>query len=316
MAKGQLANPRVSSCIACLRPYIQRHQHTKYCCKDCQKMHTGASCLVTFSACGYCGEMFSARISVAKYCRSCSAPKGGLRADLAYSLGHRAKVDRHEKVCGHCKQRFRTSYMEQMFCSKRCSALAKALPRKRMAAERRVYRRWAGLARKRRTARAKRARLLAGKRRSNIITQQRCDQCHGEFDRRGTQFNRVWCSVDCRNRAQKRRTKAKRRAVRSGSSAENVNPFRVFTAYRWRCAYCGQRTPRSKRGTYDANAPELDHTIPLSKGGSHSYANTQLLCRQCNGDKGDLIVQRLVIMPASELRNRRSGKGVGGGNRK
>jgi 5-methylcytosine-specific restriction endonuclease McrA len=68
---------------------------------------------------------------------------------------------------------------------------------------------------------------------------------------------------------------------------ENVDPFKVFARDKWHCQDCGVATPRSKRGSYDADAPELDHIKPLSKGGAHSYKNTQCLCRRCNQEKSD-----------------------------
>ena len=34
-------------------------------------------------------------------------------------------------------------------------------------------------------------------------------------------------------------------------------------------------------------SPELDHIIPLSKGGAHTPENTQCVCRQCNSEKAD-----------------------------
>ena len=34
---------------------------------------------------------------------------------------------------------------------------------------------------------------------------------------------------------------------------------------------------------------EYDHIIPVSKGGSNTAANIQLLCRRCNGKKSDKI---------------------------
>lgn len=36
--------------------------------------------------------------------------------------------------------------------------------------------------------------------------------------------------------------------------------------------------------------PSIDHIIPLSKGGQHSYANTQLAHRSCNSSKGVKIL--------------------------
>lgn len=41
------------------------------------------------------------------------------------------------------------------------------------------------------------------------------------------------------------------------------------------------------KGLNKPNSPELDHIIPISKGGHHLYSNVQLLCRACNGSKRD-----------------------------
>lgn len=40
----------------------------------------------------------------------------------------------------------------------------------------------------------------------------------------------------------------------------------------WTCHICGEEAPRELRGTMRWNAPELDHIIPLSAGGSHTVA--------------------------------------------
>ena len=69
-----------------------------------------------------------------------------------------------------------------------------------------------------------------------------------------------------------------------------LDPFKVFDRDGWRCQDCGVSTPRAKRGSYADDAPELDHIRPLSKGGAHSYENTQCLCRRCNAIKSDTWV--------------------------
>jgi 5-methylcytosine-specific restriction endonuclease McrA len=87
-------------------------------------------------------------------------------------------------------------------------------------------------------------------------------------------------------RADKNREKARRRA-RMDVDAELFDPIEVLSRDGWRCVECGVDTPKKLRGKNKPNSPELDHIIPLSKGGAHTRANTRCLCRSCNADKSD-----------------------------
>lgn len=60
----------------------------------------------------------------------------------------------------------------------------------------------------------------------------------------------------------------------------------VLEADGWVCQICGIPTPREKRGTQEPDAPTIDHIVPLSAGGAHSYANVQCACLRCNTRKG------------------------------
>lgn len=58
----------------------------------------------------------------------------------------------------------------------------------------------------------------------------------------------------------------------------------VFMRDRWLCQRCG--TP--------GRALECDHVVPLAKGGDHSMANLQTLCRECHiektrSEKGEIV---------------------------
>ncbi|RZT87930.1 5-methylcytosine-specific restriction endonuclease McrA [Pseudonocardia sediminis] len=48
-----------------------------------------------------------------------------------------------------------------------------------------------------------------------------------------------------------------------------------------RCAYCGRR------------ADTIDHVIPRSRGGKHSWENCVAACRTCNSRKADRLVEEI-----------------------
>lgn len=80
-----------------------------------------------------------------------------------------------------------------------------------------------------------------------------------------------------------------RRAKNAGVAYENLDPLVVFERANWVCQICGGRTPPEKRGTYDDDAPELDHIIPMSIGGPHMLFNVQCTCKKCNREKSDTL---------------------------
>lgn len=107
---------------------------------------------------------------------------------------------------------------------------------------------------------------------------QMCDTCLNENKKAGRKIH-----------------KAIRRARERGAYCERVDPISVFDRDKWKCRLCGVNTPRKKRGSTDWNAPELDHIVPLSVGGSHTYSNVQCSCRKCNADKSNRPLGQLWL---------------------
>lgn len=87
-------------------------------------------------------------------------------------------------------------------------------------------------------------------------------------------------------RAQWSKAGAIRRMRVASGTAVQFDPMDVFERDGWRCYICRQPTPKELRGTYGPSAPELDHVVPLAKGGAHSLANVACACRRCNSLKG------------------------------
>lgn len=111
-----------------------------------------------------------------------------------------------------------------------------------------------------------------------------------------------YCSEACSNvakrvsrkRIHRARGSHRKRARVAGARCETVNVFRVFERDGWRCYLCGCDTPKALRGTRNDNAPELDHVVPISKGGAHAYDNVRCACRVCNWMKGDSLVSECL----------------------
>lgn len=74
-----------------------------------------------------------------------------------------------------------------------------------------------------------------------------------------------------------------------------VKPFLIFERDKWTCKICGKKTPQKLKGTYEDDAPELDHIIPLSGGGGHVFNNVQCCCRKCNINKSNKPLGQLLM---------------------
>ncbi len=73
-----------------------------------------------------------------------------------------------------------------------------------------------------------------------------------------------------------------------------LNRRAVFTRDGHRCQYCG------------ASAENLDHVVPRSKGGPHTWDNVVASCTPCNARKGDkllehtnMVLRRRPVAPSS-----------------
>jgi len=75
------------------------------------------------------------------------------------------------------------------------------------------------------------------------------------------------------------------RAVRGGGCVESVNRLAVFERDGWFCGICGLGIDPGLRWP-DRGSASLDHIVPLSIGGDHTYMNVQASHLWCNLSKG------------------------------
>ena len=65
-----------------------------------------------------------------------------------------------------------------------------------------------------------------------------------------------------------------------------VEPLVVFERDGWRCHLCWRLIDRGLSGRHRMG-PTLDHLVPVSAYGEHSYANVRSAHRACNSRRGD-----------------------------
>lgn len=99
-----------------------------------------------------------------------------------------------------------------------------------------------------------------------------------------------WCEVCSSNqRKQQKAANLKRCALRRGASfSETFTREEIFDRDGWRCCICGKKI-RMGISIHHKLSPELDHIIPVSKGGPHTKENVQCVHRICNLLKSDTL---------------------------
>lgn len=91
-----------------------------------------------------------------------------------------------------------------------------------------------------------------------------------------------------------RASAARRRALELSTFVEDVALAALFDRDRGRCGVCGEEVERALKHP-DPKSASVDHVVPLSKGGEHSYANTQLAHLDCNRRKGTKVMGELRL---------------------
>lgn len=119
--------------------------------------------------------------------------------------------------------------------------------------------------------------------------ERQCKGCGCAFTPAYGSKLRTFCSKHCQVAYSRRIAKAQRRARYRSLPYESVDPMAVFERDAWRCHICGGEVPRDLRGLPVDLAPELDHIIPLAKGGHHVWDNLGLAHRKCNLEKSDKV---------------------------
>lgn len=80
----------------------------------------------------------------------------------------------------------------------------------------------------------------------------------------------------------------RRRALKVATTVEEIRPLDVYERDEWTCGLCQQPVSAATLWPHP-HSPSLDHVLPLSKGGTHTWDNVQLAHLRCNVSKGNRV---------------------------
>lgn len=131
---------------------------------------------------------------------------------------------------------------------------------------------------------------------NNSDKHSECGKCLKTFSYKGVGKRTVCteCKVTNQNRLLYKKDKKRRRLMRSNGEYDNsIDLDSVIERYNNECYLCLEQCDREdhewKSGVfYTGNRyPSVEHVIPISKGGTHTWDNVNLACMYCNAIKGD-----------------------------
>lgn len=245
----------------------------RYCSTECGEYARGQRVVATKRECPVCRASFEAtgnKRFCQRRCRSAyenAKERGTLDKLLAKPWTPPTPFD-----CAHCGKRCipgeNVARHAAKFCGKDCK---KRWHRNRHRVPTRV-----------KEARVRLRRALWDQRQRQWIGGE-CLRCGETFTApRAASWERHYCSGTC----QSAEARARRRVRKKAAFVEEVWRPVLFKRDNWICQLCGDPVDPNLKYP-DPMCASVDHIVPLSAGGEHSYANTQLAHALCNSLKGD-----------------------------
>lgn len=118
-----------------------------------------------------------------------------------------------------------------------------------------------------------------------------CKNCGSEYCIGSTGYNsEKYCSEKCMKRwAMRVKNDRRLRRMKQREHDTNITLEKLFSRDGGVCYLCGNpcRWDDVVNGDAGEQYPSIDHVIPVSKGGTHTWNNIKLACRRCNWTKGD-----------------------------
>jgi len=247
-------------CLICSLPLKPKQK--AFCGLNCRHKHSR----IENRNCNCCGVTFKPKTSKSRYCTNeCAnrhksvtyrSPDSKTQQNkvtvCGVRIGQSSKLD--FAGCANCKSlsvTFRPVKLK--FCSQKC--------KNKYAYKEQVSKGW---------------------RRKPIAGWAECLYC-GERKWHDKHANKTFCSKAC---TKKHRSRVKELRLKNNIKDRGVTLPNLIKRVGWACNCCGIKCQMPIGFNFPDEAT-VDHVVPVSKGGTHTWDNVQLLCRKCNSTKRD-----------------------------
>ena len=131
----------------------------------------------------------------------------------------------------------------------------------------------------------------------NTIVKRECLQCGEVFW--GNNL-KTFCTRKCKEKYNERKkTITRRQKIKTNRRDDDISLAKVYKKANGICYLCGcacDYTDTRRNGKYvivGKRYPTIDHIKPIAKGGTDTWDNVALACKQCNSIKGANPVQKI-----------------------
>lgn len=227
-------------------------------------------------------------------CETCGAPFDAIKAQRFCCVPCRDKAKRQREAvldqpCGYCAAIVHRSAREARryptaYCDKGCAQRARTLAIHGYTLR---IRHWRPPNTRRRDPRYKLRLIQWQPTPPRVWVSGYCAECDTPFV--SSQHSARYCSKTCAKRCRRRTNKkARDKRIRSAAKRDRIGHNTLARRDRWRCHICKHKVTRS---TWS-----IDHLVPLSAGGSHTWDNVALAHHRCNSLRSDTGAAQLLLI--------------------
>ena len=125
-----------------------------------------------------------------------------------------------------------------------------------------------------------------------MCIRDRCKWCGNYFTVNNRHNLKVCCSSLCSKKYQNHKKQVKKdyrfNLAKKNGKYEDITLAKLYKRDNGKCYICGKHLILNDKYNRP-DAPTIEHVVPISKGGTNTWSNVKLACRECNVKKGTKI---------------------------